>query len=71
MIDISDCRCWKCLKNDGSDQKITVIGDIAFKGFVGMVLCSICGNKRCPYANDHNNACTNSNESGQKGSAYE
>jgi len=36
-----------------------------------MVLCSICGNKRCPHANDHRNACTNSNEPGQKGSAYE
>lgn len=35
-----------------------------------MVLCPICGNKRCPRANDHNNACTGSNEPGQPGSAY-
>lgn len=35
-----------------------------------MVLCATCGNKRCPHATDHRNACTNSNEPGQKGSAY-
>ena len=35
-----------------------------------MVLCPDCGNKRCPKANDHRNACTNSNEPGQPGSAY-
>lgn len=35
-----------------------------------MVLCPDCGNKRCPKANDHRNACTGSNEPGQPGSAY-
>lgn len=35
--------------------------------FVG---CAECGNKRCPHATDHRLACTNSNESGQPGSAY-
>lgn len=35
-----------------------------------MVLCPTCGNKRCPKANDHRNACTGSNEPGQPGSAY-
>ena len=34
------------------------------------VVCPDCGNKRCPKANDHKNACTNSNEPGQVGSAY-
>ena len=34
------------------------------------VVCPDCGNKRCPRANDHNNACTGSNELGQIGSAY-
>ncbi|ECF0619237.1 hypothetical protein EZ710_16720, partial [Salmonella enterica subsp. enterica serovar Livingstone] len=28
------------------------------------VVCPVCGNKRCPHANDHNNACTGSNEPG-------
>ena len=34
------------------------------------VVCPDCGNKRCPHANDHGNACTGSNEPGQEGSAY-
>ena len=36
-----------------------------------MVLCPICGNKRCPKATDHRNACTGSNEPGQPGSSYQ
>lgn len=35
-----------------------------------MIVCPTCGYKRCPRANDHRNACTNSNEPGQEGSAY-
>lgn len=35
-----------------------------------MIVCAICGNKRCPHATDHRNACTNSNEPGQPGSSY-
>lgn len=35
-----------------------------------MVLCSTCGNKRCPRANDHRHDCSGSNEPGQSGSAY-
>ncbi|GAB1836866.1 hypothetical protein MyNCGM121_36450 [Achromobacter xylosoxidans] len=35
-----------------------------------MILCSTCGNKRCPHATDHRNPCTGSNEPGQPGSAY-
>ncbi len=35
-----------------------------------MILCEICGNKRCPHANDKNFKCTNSNETGQAGSRY-
>ncbi|APZ06643.1 hypothetical protein BWI95_17130 [Kosakonia cowanii JCM 10956 = DSM 18146] len=34
------------------------------------VVCPDCGNKRCPHANDHRNACSGSNEPGQVGSAY-
>jgi hypothetical protein len=36
-----------------------------------MVVCPTCGNKRCPRATDHRNACTGSNEPGQKGSSWE
>lgn len=35
-----------------------------------MLICVKCGNKRCPHANNHKNECTNSNDLGQKGSAY-
>lgn len=35
------------------------------------IVCSICGNKRCPHAADSRNACTGSNEPGQAGSNYE
>ncbi|WP_314421856.1 hypothetical protein [Pseudescherichia vulneris] len=35
-----------------------------------LVVCPECGNKRCPKANDHRNACSGSNEPGQDGSAY-
>jgi hypothetical protein len=34
------------------------------------VVCQTCGNKRCPHAAHHDNACTNSNEPDQPGSRY-
>ena len=39
-------------------------------GDMRMVLCPECGCKRCPKANDHRHACTDSNAPGQPGSAY-
>lgn len=36
-------------------------------GDMRMVLCPVCGNKRCPRAGDHRYACTGSNEVGQVG----
>lgn len=36
----------------------------------GMMVCSECGNKRCPRAAWHASACTQSNEPGQPGSSY-
>lgn len=36
-----------------------------------MSLCPDCGNKRCPKATNHVNACTNSNAPGQPGSSWE
>lgn len=38
--------------------------------YTRMLLCSICGNKRCPHASDHDLACTGSNEPGQPGSLF-
>lgn len=53
---IPDCWCRTC--------RPVVWNDMRF------VVCPECGNKRCPRANDHRNACTGSNETGQEGSAY-
>lgn len=53
---VPDCWCRKC--------RPVVFSDMRF------VVCPDCGNKRCPRANDHRNACTGSNEPGQEGSAY-
>ncbi|VCW21638.1 hypothetical protein BANRA_00874 [Klebsiella variicola] len=53
---IPDCWCRTC--------RPVVLNDMRF------VVCPDCGNKRCPRANDHKNACTGSNEPGQEGSAY-
>lgn len=51
-----DCWCRTCRPVDINDMRF--------------VVCPKCGNKRCPRANDHRNACTGSNEPGQEGSAY-
>lgn len=51
-----DCWCLTC--------RPVTLNDMRF------VVCPDCGNKRCPRANDHRNACTGSNETGQEGSAY-
>ncbi|WP_155308283.1 hypothetical protein [Burkholderia gladioli] len=51
------CTCECCMPQDFMNAR--------------MILCAKCGNKRCPHATDHRNACTNSNEPGQKGSSWE
>ena len=51
------CWCTTCRPITPSDMRF--------------VVCPECGNKRCPKANDHRNACTNSNEPGQPGSSWE
>lgn len=53
---IPDCWCRTC--------RPVVLNDMRF------VVCPDCGNKRCPRANNHRNACAGSNEPGQEGSAY-
>jgi hypothetical protein len=35
-----------------------------------MIVCEICGNKRCPHTTDNSLKCTNSNDVGQVGSRY-
>ena len=60
-------KCWDVDKMHGSIQ----IGS-ALMHPIGkpMIVCKVCGNKRCPKATDHTLECTGSNESGQPGSIY-
>lgn len=51
------CWCEACMPNDMYNMR--------------MIVCETCGNKRCPHATNHINACTGSNEPGQKGSSWE
>lgn len=53
---IPECSCHACRPVTFADSRF--------------VVCPECGNKRCPHAIDHHNACTGSNEPGQEGSAY-
>lgn len=55
-LNTPDCWCRTC--------RPVKLNDMRF------VVCPDCGNKRCPKANNHRNACTGSNEPGQEGSAY-
>lgn len=60
--------CHKCLDGVGvpfgsSSYMIPITASM-------MVLCTKCGNKRCPHASDCSLECTNSNASGQAGSIY-
>lgn len=55
-----DCGCHHCRRHDWQNPWATV-----------MVVCSICGNKRCPHASDHRLSCTGSNEPGQPGSVHQ
>lgn len=66
---LADCKCIDCLDRSGLT---TVFMGIEMPiSSTMMVLCQLCGNKRCPHAKNHELVCTNSNEPGQKGSAYE
>ena len=64
------CSCFRCAKEDVIQNPSADPFDFDMR-MMRMFLCSECGNKRCPHAADHRNACTNSNEPGQKGSLYE
>lgn len=62
------CTCYRCLKESG---ETVTMGRFTFPiTATRMVVCGICGNKRCPHGTDHRHACTGSNEPGQPGSRY-
>jgi hypothetical protein len=68
------CGCQRCA--DYLEVLVSGLAGIAveehdwleFQG--GMIVCSECGNKRCPHATDHRQECTKSNAPGQLGSSY-
>lgn len=66
----NQCECHQCIK----DFNLTVITHSPLcelpLSATKMILCPDCGNKRCPRATNHRNACTRSNEPGQEGSCY-
>lgn len=71
MSENNKCWCYECIKKEMAH----VDSALSFQGIpmymTKMILCPICGNKRCPHATDHNLECTNSNAPGQKGSRYQ
>lgn len=58
----NDCWCWQC----NQDRRVNGIP----YSMTRMILCPDCGNKRCPRATDHREACSGSNDAGQAGSRY-
>jgi len=49
------CKCLKCTRARGDK-----IGGLPLEN-CQMIVCQICGNKRCPHAEDHRYKCTGSN----------
>jgi hypothetical protein len=63
------CECHRCLE-ERNEQVVAGEGFSFPVSATRMILCPLCGNKRCPHANDHRHPCTHSNAPGQPGSAY-
>lgn len=57
-------NCHKCYKGRA------LFGENGPRFLDRMLLCPVCGNKRCPKASDHELPCSGSNEPGQPGSIY-
>jgi hypothetical protein len=59
-----NCQCLRCVK-----ERTPVVNGVPVQA-TRMFFCDICGNKRCPRSDWHENECTGSNEPGQPGSRY-
>ncbi len=59
---IEGCGCFECV------DKVISARPFPENLFFPFIVCETCGNKRCPHAQSHTLACTNSNESGRLGS---
>ncbi len=63
------CECHRCIAEQKLGQQV---GSMWLPlSSTRMILCPVCGCKRCPKASDHDLACTDSNERGQPGSIYQ
>ena len=60
---IEGCGCYECVKNDVDENGTSVL-------LKGIITCPLCGNRRCPKATSHENACTGSDDPWQEGSRY-
>ena len=56
------CQCFTCINM----PELGMLNPTTLR----LVVCSKCGNKRCPAGTNHEYECTNSNEPGQLGSRY-
>ena len=56
-------NCYRCLDGVRNEYGLPVTSS-------RMIVCPLCGNKRCPKATDHELSCTRSNEQNQIGSIY-
>lgn len=63
------CECHRCI--DEKNMTAELFGTTVPLSTTKMILCPVCGNKRCPHASDHYLPCTGSNEPGQAGSVYQ
>lgn len=70
MDEVKKCWCVTCW--EAENDKKSIITDYGIIHPIGrpFIVCPDCGNKRCPKATHHDNACTGSNDVGQKGSIY-
>lgn len=64
-----NCECHRCI----AENKLGTSGPFGWLPLSStkLILCPVCGCKRCPKASNHYLACTDSNASGQPGSVYQ
>jgi len=55
-------QCYNCLDDHNAGLENPVL--------YMMIVCKVCGNKRCPHATNHKENCTGLNEPNQPGSRY-
>jgi len=60
------CECWQCVIDNDIRESLSQFPLYLTR----VIVCTECGNKRCPHATNHRFKCTDSNEPGQPGSRY-